>query len=379
MLPTLTTALVAAVVWSLVALGTVLPVAASPVDQIAPTEDAAAADGPGDDDAAAWQTALLASEGFRVLQRQEADVTGDGVPEAIVLAIRDGCGSCHAQRLIVFSGQAVLADMWLDDPQVSPLLGEGFEVKQPVRLANEPYCCPSTFHTEQYTYDPGAGTFVVSTPPAEAPSGPPQPALAPRDCLALGHPEPLDVLSTAWQEYNGMAVRTVPPPSLLPPLTQFETQALLWSAGLYGNPPTDPSDAYLQHARRWASLRALFSSDETVQALGQLADRLDQVKTLEDAALPDNCGLVIIRATLRAKPLDTVEYLVAGSFLADEDRSALYDYSRGSFLARALGSGILNAGMNCKSPDLDAYPELLLKAVLSSMKSQGKGCGLEVP
>lgn len=95
----------------------------------------------------------LAQAGLQVISRQDVDVTRDGEPEAVVLAVGQDCGSCHAQRLVIFSGPLPLADVSLDDASLEVLPDGVILVTQPVRLPDEPFCCPSATYTLQLFWD----------------------------------------------------------------------------------------------------------------------------------------------------------------------------------------------------------------------------------
>jgi hypothetical protein len=135
----------------LVALGAV---AAAPLDQ-------------GQSDA--FYAQQLGRSGLRIIDRQDVDLTGDGVPETLLLAVGEGCGSCHTKHLAIFSGQRSLADVSFDDPQLDVHPGVGVWVTQPVRLPDEPLCCPTGTFTLQVLWDAGRNDFKFGSPVAIGP------------------------------------------------------------------------------------------------------------------------------------------------------------------------------------------------------------------
>ncbi len=106
----------------------------------------------------------LASDGWVLAERRDADLNRDGQQETVVLAIEQDCVSCHAQRLMVFSGTDPLLDLNLDDPQITLLPGEGLDIWQPQRQESEPLCCPSVWWMQQVRWNTDTDTFDVWLP-----------------------------------------------------------------------------------------------------------------------------------------------------------------------------------------------------------------------
>src|SRR6266852_9724406 len=116
----------------------------------------------------------IASKGLRLIARGDGDVLGDGGTETVLLAISQGCGSCHAKYLTVYAGSELSLELQLDDPEVLLIPGVGLQIMQPVRLAEESLCCPSQFQTRWYMFNPDQGKFLASdSAPVEAPDGMP--------------------------------------------------------------------------------------------------------------------------------------------------------------------------------------------------------------
>jgi hypothetical protein len=115
----------------------------------------------------AFYAQQLATAGLKVIHRQDVDLTGDGQPETLLLAVGVGCGGCHEKRLVIFSGARPLAELTLNDPVLEPHPGVGVWITQPTRLPDEPLCCPSGSYTVQLLWNPGsseAGRFVLGSP-----------------------------------------------------------------------------------------------------------------------------------------------------------------------------------------------------------------------
>lgn len=83
------------------------------------------------------------------------DLTGDDKPEKIYTTYGEGCGSCHAQNIYVFSENQLLLKIETDDPHLSYLVGRGIILVEPIRDGDEPYCCPTKFKTYVYLWDGG--------------------------------------------------------------------------------------------------------------------------------------------------------------------------------------------------------------------------------
>lgn len=87
------------------------------------------------------------------------DLTGDDKSEKIYTTYGEGCGSCHAQNIYVFSSDQLLLKIETDDPNLNYLTGRGLVLVEPIR-DGEPYCCPTKFKTFVYLWD--GGKFNIS-------------------------------------------------------------------------------------------------------------------------------------------------------------------------------------------------------------------------
>jgi hypothetical protein len=83
----------------------------------------------------------------------EADVTGDGEPEAFLNAHIPDCASCHARTFFVLSGEDVLFEAGGEGWLVPHSDSDGFEWFSPLRIPGEPLCCPSWFFVGTYGWD----------------------------------------------------------------------------------------------------------------------------------------------------------------------------------------------------------------------------------
>lgn len=127
-----------------------------------------------------FYSGILARSGLKILERMDVELTGDQIAETVIAAVGDGCGSCRERRLLIFTGTRMLADLELDEPVATPDVGVGLTISQPVRLPDEPSCCPSASYTLQFAYDPSvrqragvevAGHFAFTPTVAIQPTG----------------------------------------------------------------------------------------------------------------------------------------------------------------------------------------------------------------
>jgi hypothetical protein len=95
-----------------------------------------------------------------MVEDQPYDLGDLGLVMAAIGVVADpaggiGCGSCHAQTLVILGGaNGTLSDFYpVEDAQISLAPGIGFQVQQPVRLPDEPLCCPSTYSTAWLVWD----------------------------------------------------------------------------------------------------------------------------------------------------------------------------------------------------------------------------------
>jgi hypothetical protein len=118
-------------------------------------------------------------------------------------------------------------------------------------------------------------------------------------------------LQRAWQE-------TRPGTTMLgyvqPRINQFDVEALLLSAGMFGNDPLPPAIAYHQHALAFTDNVAVISGAERASAVHRLVDRIEADRFAPQDGTSANCGLFWIRTTLRASPVDAATYLLSGAF-----------------------------------------------------------------
>ena len=91
-----------------------------------------------------------------VLSHVRADVTGDGVPDEIYLLSGDGCGSCHAQRIYIYSRDRLVYQQQVDDAEVIVARnGAGREIR--TDTPGSPgldSCCPSSRTYAEWAWTP---------------------------------------------------------------------------------------------------------------------------------------------------------------------------------------------------------------------------------
>jgi hypothetical protein len=98
----------------------------------------------------------------------------------------------------------------------------------------------------------------------------------------------------------------------------FAFQALLISAGMYGDPPADPAQVYADYAPQFVRDFGRGRNDGMRAALDKLTSTLLDVRARTDSELADRCGLLVARRTLRADAqatsVDWVMQVVTGGF-----------------------------------------------------------------
>ena len=114
-------------------------------------------------------------------------------------------------------------------------------------------------------------------------------------------PDAQQALAQAWQAYQ-------PDQPISPAVTLrrrlFALQALLISAGMYGDPPAPPEQVHANYAPQFVRDFGRGRNDRLAAALKQFAQTLEQDREHSDTELGANCGLILARRALRA---DAVE------------------------------------------------------------------------
>jgi hypothetical protein len=120
------------------------------------------------------------------------------------------------------------------------------------------------------------------------------PATPSEDCKPP--PDPIATLAAAWQAYqpDQPLSWTVNVRRRL-----FALQALLLSAGMYGEPPLPPTTAYERYAPLFVRDLGASRNEGLALALTTLATKLEASRDAPDADLADNCGLLLARRELR--------------------------------------------------------------------------------
>jgi hypothetical protein len=98
----------------------------------------------------------------------------------------------------------------------------------------------------------------------------------------------------------------------------FAFQALLISAGMYGEAPADPAQVYADYAPQFVRDFGRGRDVGIRDALNRLTVTLLAVREQADTELSDRCGLLLARRTLRADAqatsVDWVMQVVTGGF-----------------------------------------------------------------
>ncbi len=105
-----------------------------------------------------------ADEGVASTRVLIADVTGDGVPDALVNEITGGSGACGTWRVVELERGAELWNRGLCDAQVVPSADPaGLEITRAVFAPGDAHCCPSATRTTVLTYAGDGRWSSIST------------------------------------------------------------------------------------------------------------------------------------------------------------------------------------------------------------------------
>ncbi len=100
--------------------------------------------------------------GWSQIEAKNADVTGDGQPEALLT----GASGIHGRGVFVMEGSAVIFDVIGDNSQIAATADhKGLEITQPLRLPGEPFAGASWSYVETYNWNGTGFTLadMVST------------------------------------------------------------------------------------------------------------------------------------------------------------------------------------------------------------------------
>ncbi len=91
-----------------------------------------------------------------------ADVTGDGRPDYLYITDGQGCGSCQAKRVVVFTGtKPVFDDGFFLYPEVRILANHrGFQIAEQFTRPGEALCCPTG--SRLWTFEWNGSKFVLT-------------------------------------------------------------------------------------------------------------------------------------------------------------------------------------------------------------------------
>jgi hypothetical protein len=113
-------------------------------------------------------------------------------------------------------------------------------------------------------------------------------------------PNASQTLTQAWQAYQP----DQPMPFTIPVRRNlFALQALLISAGMYTEPPADPTTVYAQYASQFVRDLGMSRNPGLADALDKLSHTLQQQREHSEAELGNNCGLILARRMLRDDPV----------------------------------------------------------------------------
>jgi hypothetical protein len=83
----------------------------------------------------------------------------------------------------------------------------------------------------------------------------------------------------------------------------FALQALLISAGMYTEPPSEPTTVYAQYAPQFVRDLGMSRNPVLAGALDKLSQTLQHQRERSRADLGNNCGLILARRMLRDDPV----------------------------------------------------------------------------
>jgi hypothetical protein len=127
------------------------------------------------DDPARWDVVYAftapVSRGVLGIRTQSGDVTGDLVPDLLVVEDVGGSGACAVWR-VVATGDGAAAEVFRRrtcDADLA-LVGGDLELREAVFEPGDSHCCPSAYRTTTLTWD---GERFVPTDVTESPAPPP--------------------------------------------------------------------------------------------------------------------------------------------------------------------------------------------------------------
>lgn len=137
----------------------------------------------------------------------------------------------------------------------------------------------------------------------------------PSPVACRGLPNSYETLLQAWQAYQP----DQPMPFTIPVRRElFALQALLISAGMYDESPSDPTTVYAQYAPEFVRDLGMSRNPGLAGALDKLSQTLEQHRDGSEADLGNNCGLLLARRMLYDDPVgvatDWVLQVVTGGF-----------------------------------------------------------------
>ena len=126
-----------------------------------------------------------------------------------------------------------------------------------------------------------------------------QPAPTAIECAPL--PDARQTLAQAWQAYQP----DQPMPFSIPVRRGlFAFQVLLISAGMYDDPPADPTTVDAQYAPDFVRDFGMGRNPGLKDAFAKLSQALEQARDRSEADLGANCGFILARRMLRADPVN---------------------------------------------------------------------------
>jgi hypothetical protein len=106
---------------------------------------------------------FLNSNGLVVIEPRYENLTGKG-KQAIFIAIGEGCGSCHYNEIHIFDGRKEIFTFYGEDTQLTPILGKGFTLIQPLLKEGQSYSERNEYEKATYMWNGNSFERVEVSP-----------------------------------------------------------------------------------------------------------------------------------------------------------------------------------------------------------------------
>lgn len=114
---------------------------------------------------------FLDSNELTAIEPRYENLTGKG-KQAIFVSVGKGCGSCHYNEAYIFDGRNKIFTFYGENVVLTPIIGKGFTITQPVSKDGQPYSERNEYQTATYSWN--GETFVRTQSSLNWPADPPQ-------------------------------------------------------------------------------------------------------------------------------------------------------------------------------------------------------------